>query len=90
MFFPIFITFLLTTCLWITIFAHTCENQTENLQRRNEDLIKQMSKLKQQINISVVRTPNCDCGIPAPLKFDHEEKTYYACNSCLPKQLENV
>ncbi|MCC9641692.1 hypothetical protein LOC71_05350 [Rhodopirellula sp. JC740] len=58
--------------------------------RQKQHYEQQIREIKQQINIAVVRTPNCLCGTPATHQFELEDKTYFACNKCLPNQLENV
>lgn len=62
----------------------------ELFERQKQHYEQQIREIKQQINIAVVRTPNCLCGTPATHQFELEDKTYYACNTCLPNQLENA
>lgn len=60
------------------------------MDKQKQHYEQQIREMKQQINISVVRTPNCLCGTSATQQFELEDKTYYACPKCLATQLENV
>ncbi|WP_417851112.1 hypothetical protein [Thalassoglobus sp.] len=62
----------------------------ELLEKQKQHYEQQIREIKQQINIAVIRTPNCLCGTPATQQFELEDKTYFACNKCLATQLENV
>ncbi|MBB02109.1 MAG: hypothetical protein CMJ47_05630 [Planctomyces sp.] len=62
----------------------------ELLEKQKQHYEQQIREIKQQINIAVVRTPNCLCGTPATHQFELQDKTYFACNKCLPNQLENA
>lgn len=86
----ILVTLLLTSVGWIIFFCVIEDTQSKRLAKANESLHEQMQKMRQQINIAVIRTPVCKCEKPATHKYEHHGQTFYACTTCLPSQLENV